>query len=75
MRHNALRNEWDLWTTCNPAYTPPFSDDDSDNDGNKELDVDTLRGPDATDDLRALYIRDIFGDYWYSICKAIKPEH
>ncbi len=58
-RYNALRNEWDLWTTCDATYAYPFKDDDGDDDGDKEMDIVTPWGPDASDDLRALYIRDV----------------
>ncbi len=74
MRHNALRNEWDLWTTCDPTYTHRFSDDDSNDDGDKEMDVDTPRGPDASDNLRALYIRDVLATIGTTSAKPLTRD-
>ncbi len=66
MRHNAFRNEWDLWTVHDPSRPCPIDDEEGEDDANSNLES-------LNDNLQALLHSRCTRNHRLSSCKA--PEH
>ncbi len=67
MRHNAFRNEWDLWTVHDPSRPCPIDDEEGEDNANSNLES-------LNDNLQALYIRDALATIGSAPAKRLNTE-